>query len=186
MDKAHPWMAELARRFTGRGFNVLAIDAPGHGERRRPGATDWPRPDPDESNAAWRTALDVAAGTHDVDTDRLAYWGISMGAALGMSLLAGDPRVRAAVVGHMHADWPKPPGRRIRADAAALTAPVLFLANWDDQSAPRESAFELFDLIGSPDKRLLVHPGGHAQVPTEALDASEAFIDRHLSPPRPS
>jgi pimeloyl-ACP methyl ester carboxylesterase len=178
-DKDDPWIAMLATRFVARGWNALAIDAPGHGERRAPGAEAWPRPEGNEAKAGWAAALDVVRD--HVSTDRLAYWGVSMGTALGITLMAGDPRFEAAVLGLMHADWPEPPGRVIRADSARLSTPVLFLANWDDTRAPRAGVFELFDIIGSQDKRLLAFPGDHAELPAESLDYSEDFLARHLS-----
>jgi dienelactone hydrolase len=171
---------DFAPRFVRRGWSALAIDAPGHGERRPTGATDWPRPDPDDANAGWHAALDVVRDEAGISVDRLAYWGFSMGAALGISLISGDPRFEAAVLGLMHANWPAPPGTRIRIDAAALTLPVLFAINWDDSRAPREAAFELFDLFGSTDKRLLAYPGEHGQLPPEVFDISEDFLARYL------
>jgi hypothetical protein len=103
-----------------------------------------------------------------------------MGASLGISLIASDPRFEVAVLGLMHANWPAPPGTRIRTDAAALTLPILFAINWDDTRAPRESALELFDLLGSMDKRLLAYPGEHGQLPLEAFELSEEFLARYL------
>ncbi len=179
-DKRGPFIAALARRLAGRGWNVVAIDAPGHGERRAAGAADWPRCDPDEVSRDWHAALDFLRDAASLQTGRLGYWGLSMGASLGISLVAGDDRVRAAVLGLMHPNWPAPPGTRIRADAARLTCPVLFIANWDDQRAPRAQALELFDLIGSADKRLHAYPGDHFQLPDEAIFSSEEFLARHL------
>jgi dienelactone hydrolase len=178
LDK-HLWR-DLAPRLVARGWNALAIDAPGHGERRAAGATDWPRPDPDEANAGWHAALNVVRDEAGIGIDRLAYWGFSMGAALGISLISGDPRFEAAVLGLMHANWPAPPGTRIRVDAAALRVPLLFAINWDDTRAPREPALELFDLFGSTDKRLLAYPGDHGQLPPEVFDISEGFLARYL------
>jgi pimeloyl-ACP methyl ester carboxylesterase len=181
MDKRNPWTLALARRFTARGWNVVAIDAPGHGERRVPGADgEWPRPDAEEAAGDWRAALDLLRDEADLDLSRLAYWGVSMGASLGISLVAGDPRFRAAVLGLMHANWPAPPGTRIRADAQRLSCPVLFLVNWDDTRAPRAGAFELFDLIGSTDKRLHAYPGEHGLLPEDAFDGSADFLARYL------
>jgi hypothetical protein len=37
-----------------------------------------------------------------LDIGRLAYWRMSMGASLGLSLIAGDPDFQAAVLGLMH------------------------------------------------------------------------------------
>jgi hypothetical protein len=83
----------------------------------------------------------------------------------------------------MHANWPAAPGTRVRADAARLECPVLFLMNWDDSRVPRGQALELFDLIGSEDKRLHAYPGEHGQLPEETRAASEEFIARYLMPP---
>lgn len=181
-DKRNPYGLAIARRLTARGWNAVAIDAPGHGERRTPGAgaeQEWPRPDPDQVNGDWQAAVGFLHDEGGLDISRLGYWGLSMGASLGISLIASDPRVKAAVLGLMHANWPAPPGTRIRADAASLTCPVLFLVNWDDRRAPRAQAFELFDLIGSTDKRLHAYPGDHGQLPDEALAATTDFLARY-------
>jgi hypothetical protein len=58
---------------------------------------------------------------------------------------------------------------------------VLFLAQTDDELVPPEKALALFRSIGSADKRLHAHPGAHAAVPPEEVEASEAFLAHHLS-----
>jgi pimeloyl-ACP methyl ester carboxylesterase len=179
--KRSPHQLALGRLMARRGWNVVSIDAPDHGERRAPDAAPIPaRADPDAVIRDWRSAVDFLSNAAGIDTERVGYWGVSMGASLGISLIAGDGRIQAAVLGLMHADWPSPPGTRIRADAARLTCPVLFLVNWDDQRVPRLRAFELFDLIGSVDKRLHAYPGDHAELPKEAMTASVAFLARNL------
>jgi predicted alpha/beta-hydrolase family hydrolase len=179
--KRNPFLVALARRLVGRGWSVVAIDAPGHGERRASDAEPtWPRPDQVEAAREWRGTIDFLRDATDLNTDRLGYWGLSMGTSLGISFIADDLRIRAAVLGLMHPNWPSPPGTRIRADAVRLTCPVLFFVNWDDRRAPRSQAFELFDLIGSTDKRLLAYPGDHGELPDEATTASEDFLARYL------
>jgi hypothetical protein len=39
----------------------------------------------------------------------------------------------------------------------------------------------LFRSLGSADKRLHAHPGLHSAVPPEEMEASEAFLSRHLT-----
>jgi dienelactone hydrolase len=180
--KRNPYILSLARRFVACGWNAVAIDAPGHGDRRTPDTQpEWPRPDADQAAREWNATLDLLRDEAGVDDGNLAYWGMSMGAAFGISLIAGDPRFQAAVLGLMHASWPAPPGTRIRADAARVECPVLFIVNWDDTRAPRAGAFELYDLIASEDKRLHAYPGDHGQLPEETRAASEEFLARYLA-----
>ncbi len=51
---------------------------------------------------------------------------------------------------------------------------------WHDELFPREKVYELFDAIGSSDKRLHAHPGKHGDVPPEEFEASERFLALHL------
>jgi hypothetical protein len=44
----------------------------------------------------------------------------------------------------------------------------------------RQSGLDLFEAIGSSDKAMHIHPGGHVQTPLYERDAYEAFFKRHL------
>lgn len=167
----------LARRLVRRGCNAVALDAPGHGERRDSDQQGWPRADPVQVVPEWHGALDYLREVEGLESERLGYWGISMGTGLGIPLVAGERRVRAAVLGLMHADWP---AADLRSLAPRVCCPVLFLVNWDDTRVPRAGAMELFDLLGAEDKRLHTYPGEHAQLPDEAMADSEEFFARHL------
>ena len=93
--KRNPYILSLARRFAACGWHSVAIDAPGHGERRAPDAEpEWPRPDVDETVSDWHAALGLLREEEGLDDARLAYWGMSMGASLGISLVAGNARCR--------------------------------------------------------------------------------------------
>ena len=70
---------------------------------------------------------------------------------------------------------------RLRADAAAVRCPLLFLVQWDDELFARDRAFDLFTEFGTTDKRLHANPGSHVQVPAEEFRASVAFLAKHLS-----
>ena len=63
-----------------------------------------------------------------------------------------------------------------------VRCPVLFIVQWDDELFPRTSALELYDALGSSDKRLHAYPGRHGSVPAEAFDASEQFLLQHVLP----
>ena len=173
------------------GFAVAATDAPGHGDRRAAGIADevqlfgaflaeWSRPgSTDDLLDEWRTVIGELRALEDVGNGPLGYWGLSMGTIYGIPFAAHDPRVQAAVFGLMGVLGPTK--ERMERDAQAITSPVLFIVQWDDQLIAREAALSLFDALGSVDKRLHAHPGEHAAVPAEELVASVAFLDRHLS-----
>jgi dienelactone hydrolase len=182
--KRSQYLVALAHDLVARGLAVVALDAPGHGERRRTDVgseVQWPRPEADQAVQEWCACIDLLGDDGVIDVTTLGYWGISMGTSLGISLLAAEPRVRAAVLGLMHPNWPAPPGDRLRADARQVTCPLMFLVNWDDRRAPRAQAFELYELLGSKDKRLHAYPGDHGELPDEAMTASIDFLFGRLT-----
>jgi hypothetical protein len=69
---------------------------------------------------------------------------------------------------------------RFAADAPAVSCQVLFVVQWHDELFPRALAFELFEALGSTDKRMHVSPGMHAEVPAEEFEVSGRFLASHL------
>ncbi len=115
VNRAHKY----ARDF---GFAVVAIDAPGHGERtpseraaqfvaelQKKMAEGQPVGEIVANEMArlalqavpeWRSTLDAVQALDYVGTDgSVGYWGVSMGGAIGVSLVAAEPRISAAVLG---------------------------------------------------------------------------------------
>jgi fermentation-respiration switch protein FrsA (DUF1100 family) len=62
------------------------------------------------------------------------------------------------------------------AAARAVSAPVLYHVQWDDEIFPRDGQFELFDALASPDKRLIARPGPHAQTHPDDQASWQDFI----------
>ncbi|MFF4656218.1 hypothetical protein [Streptomyces sp. NPDC001381] len=104
----------------------------------------------------------------------VGYHGVSMGCGLGVPLLAAEPRVRAAVLGLLGVRGPA-------ATAARVTAPVLFLLQWDDTRVPREHALALFDALGSAERTLHANPGERGGIPAFETDDALRFFARHLA-----
>lgn len=175
------FMQPVARRLASQhGLTVIAIDAPGHGERRQPGddlTAPPPKPDPGQAAREWRTCIGQLARDDVIDTDRLGYWGFSMGAAIGIALLAAEPRINCAALGLMHTHYYP----AILADAARITCPLLFSLHWTDNRVPRHEALELFDAFASPDKRMHAYPGDHTDFPDEEIAAAETFLATRLA-----
>lgn len=191
--KRTDYLVALGRRLAAdHGFAVAAIDAPGHGDRRAPGHDDdvtlfgdflaeWSREGTvDDVVAEWQAAIDAVRDVEEVGDGPVGYWGLSMGTIYGVPLVAAEPRIQVAVFGLMGLLGPT--RDRLATDAPSIACPVLFLQQWDDSLIPRAEVFELFEALGSVDKRLHAHPGDHAAVPVEEIAFSARFLARHLAP----
>jgi dienelactone hydrolase len=182
------------------GFAVVAIDAPGHGERppseqamqfvaelKKKMAEGQPVEEIVTNENArlamqvvpeWRATLDAVQSIDDIGREgAIGYLGFAMGGALGISLIAAEPRISAAVLGLIGL----PPNHSALANAAAqITIPVEFVLQWNDELVPRESGLALFDAFGSQEKTLHINPGGHARPPAWESESWERFFNRHL------
>ncbi len=197
--KKAPGGVARARRYVADcGFAVAAIDAPGFGDRprterdeqfiadirARAAAGEPIGPHVVRYNAVlaaqavpeWQATLDALIGLDQVGPGGpVGYWGVSLGSALGVPLVAAEPRITAAVFGLA--------GDETLAEAAArVRVPVQFLLQWDDELVPRAAGLALFGAFGSGEKTLHANPGRHAEVPAFELADSERFFTRHLLP----
>ena len=59
-------------------------------------------------------------------------------------------------------------------DAAQVSCTLMFSMHWDDTRVPRSDALDLFDALGSIDKRL--HAGDHSSFSEEEFTAGERFL----------
>jgi dienelactone hydrolase len=192
-NKREDYIVALARGLVRHhGLAAVAIDGPVHGDRRTDGSRNGERALVDFAQrwssdeglldsmvADWRAVLDALARIDEVASGRCAYWGLSMGTIFGLPLVAAEDRVSAAVLGLMGLTGPT--RERFAVDAELVKCPVLFLVQWHDELFPRDKALELFDAIGSTDKRLHAHPGLHGEVPAEEFEASGRFLASYLT-----
>jgi pimeloyl-ACP methyl ester carboxylesterase len=201
--KQFPPLVAAAKRYAKQlQIAVLALDAPGHGARANPetkarlgetfrkqlasgqglgGETlaimsAWAT----QAQPEWSAAIDAVQAFEAVGAGApVAYLGLSLGAMIGIPLVAAEPRIKAAIVGLAGAYQETP----AFTDAARrLTAPVLFVAQWDDELVRRDAALALFDAIGSAEKTLHANRGGHGGVPPFERAGWDAFLARHLQP----
>ena len=189
-------MSRARRYVTGAGYAVAALDAPGWGGRRVPREFAPYNAEIEELLAAgkspgdayarrgvvaarlaipeWQGAIDVLTALDWIGRDAgIGYWGVSLGTAIGLPLVAAEPRISAAVLGLMGLPTLEEP-------AARLTQPVEFHLQWDDEIVPRAEGLALFDAIGSKEKTLHANPGRHGDVPVFEVDSTAAFFARHL------
>lgn len=190
-------VARAAHLVTDFGFRVAAIDAPGHGDRKRSTSdAEWVDRMQQarragehlgaivsEFNASiaeravpeWRATLDALESLDDVDSDRpVGYSGMTLATEIGFRLAAADERIGALGLGAAFVS------DALQDVARRVAAPVLYLLPWDDREIDRESGLALFDAIGATEKVLHVFPGPHERVPSFEADDAARFLARHL------
>jgi dienelactone hydrolase len=133
----------------------------------------------------WGATLDALSQLDDLDANRVAYMGFSMGTRFGLPYVAaaGD-RLRCAVLGKnglRQTSGMANMAPRFERDAPTIKVPVLYHVQWDDELFPRDGQFELFDLLGTSNKRLIAFPGPHGTSTPEAVHAWCEFVTRHLA-----
>ena len=64
--------------------------------------------------------------------------------------------------------------------AAQVRCPVWFTQQWDDEFFDREGTAQLFDALGTRDKRLVAYPGPHHALEGERLDDAVDFLAGRL------
>jgi pimeloyl-ACP methyl ester carboxylesterase len=138
----------------------------------------------------YRSTLDYLATRDDIDSDRLAFRGLSMGAGMAPFILAVEDRIKAAIL--IGAGIAIDPAEKKYPEVSKfnflprIDTPVLMIAGSDDRITPvEESQQPLFELIGtSPEhKRLAVLSGGHIPpVEGEFIREQLDWLDRYLGP----
>ncbi|MFK0137035.1 alpha/beta hydrolase [Streptomyces murinus] len=195
--KKEPAMTGRARLLVnGCGFHAAVIDAPGHGDRPRTahderdiaalraaqaaGEPEGPIVVPYNARLAelavpeWQTVLDALQQLPEIGADGpVGYTGLGLGTAIGVPLVAAEPRITAAVFG-MH--WPD----ALVETAKRITVPIEFDMQWDNERIPREASLALFDAFASKEKTLHANAGKHFDWPRFEADSAVRFLARHL------
>ncbi|WP_435134909.1 alpha/beta hydrolase [Actinacidiphila sp. bgisy144] len=198
--KKHPAMLGRARLLvTGCGYHVAVIDAPGHGDRPRSaqdqesvaalrraqaaGAPEAPVVVPYNARLAvqavpeWQATLDALQELPEIGPGGpVGYVGIGLGTAIGMPLVAAEPRIAAAV---FSPHWPD----ALIEHARRITVPVEFGMQWDNERISRAGSLALFDAFASKEKSLHVNAGRHLELPRFEIDSAVRFLARHLGEP---
>lgn len=181
-------------------YAVVTIDAPKHGARTTPEesarASEKMRQhfstggglhgeiltmmltSATQAASEWRAVLDAVTALDFIgEGGPIGYAGLSMGGMTGLLLAAGEPRIKAAVIGLVG----QHEGSNLLITAArSLKMPVEFLMQWDDELVPRNAALSLFDAIASAEKTLHANPGEHGTVPPFERQGWMQFFVRNL------
>lgn len=122
----------------------------------------------------------------EIDKQRLAYKGYSLGAWIGVMALALEPRFKTGVLicGGLLSD-PKVGELEQLNFAPRVRIPILMVGGKDDFiRPPQTSQGPLFDLLGTPpaDKRLALFEGGHIVPMQGMMRETLRWLDKYLGP----
>jgi formylglycine-generating enzyme required for sulfatase activity/predicted esterase len=143
-----------------------------------------------EMNLQWSKdlgrTLDYLETRKDIDLQKLAYLGVSLGAAMSPRLIAVEPRFKAALLFSAGTFEKVPPEVDAWNFAPRVKIPILMLNGKDDFRFPLETSQQpLFQALGTPekDKRLVKYDGGHDTVTRlDAVKEALDFLDHYLGP----
>lgn len=183
-----------------RGVAVASIDFPLHGERASAklseillaGLADLRGSERAHALVLWEgfanqalhdlgRALDALSPHPEIDIDRTAYAGFSLGAIIGALFCAREPRLRAAALALGGGGFGPAALDPVHHIAGFAGRPLLLINATDDQRIPRSAAEALHAAALDP-KELLWFDGGHTDLPGRALKAMWQFLARALEP----
>jgi pimeloyl-ACP methyl ester carboxylesterase len=139
-----------------------------------------------------RRTVDFLETREDIQSDRLAYYGLSWGASLGPLMTAVEPRFAASILVsgglyRIREGWP--PVATPQNFAPRSTVPTLMINGRKDFNSPVETEIRpLFDMLGTPaeHKRLVLLDGGHVPAsPNEVIREVLDWLDLYLGPVDP-
>ncbi len=181
------WLASTA------GLSVVAIDGPYHGDRipspANPAAYQQLVVDEGVQSVMvrmtkdWLETVNELAAQDLLDDTNVSVFGMSMGTRFGLPVAAAlRARLRCAVsgkfgvrqTGEIHPGLCSP--ELTLTAARAISAPVLFHVQWDDEVFPRDGQFELFGALASEDKCLFTRSGQHAETHPDDEASWQQFI----------
>ena len=131
-------------------------------------------------------AIDYLETRPDIDTDKLAFYGISWGGFVGGILPAVEKRIKVVMlnVGGMAMTKTFPEVDQINF-LPRITQPVLMVNGKHDMYFPVESAqLPMFDLLGTParDKKINIYDSGHLTPRIEVMKATLNWLDHYFGP----
>ena len=131
-------------------------------------------------------AIDYVETRDDLDSGRIAYYGVSWGGALGAILPAVEPRIKVNIlyVAGLTFQHALPEAEQINY-ITRVKQPTLMLNGELDFFFPAETSQRpMFELLGTPaeHKQRLTYPRGHTVPKTDLIKESLAWLDRYLGP----
>jgi serine/threonine protein kinase len=132
----------------------------------------------------FRRSIDYLETRHEIDADRLAYYGVSWGGAMGGIVPAVENRIKVTIllVAGLQFQQALPEAEAVNF-LPRIKMPVLMLNAKYDFFFPYEtSQLPFYEMLGTPNehKKLFIYARGHSVPRTEYVKETLAWLDRYL------
>lgn len=134
-------------------------------------------------------AVDYLETRKEIDTQKLAYYSLSLGAYFGPIPVALEPRIKVAVFAAGGLWYDRPPEVQPANFAPHVTVPVLLVNGKDDFGVPLDAQRRFLEILGTPapHKKSVVLEGGHVPQDIRGLFREVlSWLDQYLGPVKTS
>ena len=133
----------------------------------------------------FKRCIDYLETRQDIDSDKLAYYGMSWGAWLGAIIPAVEERLKASVLlGGALEGRARPEADQINYVTRVKTPTLMINGKYDTLNPYETSIKPMFDLLGTLEehKDLKLYESDHIPPRNEFIKETLAWLDRYLGP----
>ncbi|MBZ5600036.1 MAG: protein kinase [Acidobacteriia bacterium] len=133
----------------------------------------------------FRRCIDYLETRQDIDSKRLAYYGMSWGGDLGAIIPAVEERLKASVlVGGSISGSQRPEVSAINYVTRVKIPTLMLNGKYDTLNPPETTIQPMYDRLGTsvPDKQLKFYETDHIPPRNEFIKETLAWLDRYLGP----
>jgi dienelactone hydrolase len=133
----------------------------------------------------FKRCIDYLETRQDIDSNKLAYFGMSWGVEYGPMIAAVEDRLKVNVFLAGGLKWDRRPAANPLNYITRVKTPTLMMSGKYDTSFDLERSIKpMFDLLGTPDehKELKLYETDHIPPRNEFIREILAWLDRYLGP----
>ena len=133
----------------------------------------------------FRRSIDYIQTRQDIDSQKIAYLGMSWGAYMGSIIPAVENRIQTSVlIAGGLVGLARPEASDVSYVSRVRTPTLMLNGKYDVLFPPRTSSQPMFDLLGTPPehKRLILYETDHIPPRIEFIKESLAWLDKYLGP----
>jgi formylglycine-generating enzyme required for sulfatase activity len=136
----------------------------------------------------FKRCIDYLETRQDIDSKKLAYYGVSWGGENGAIIPAVEDRIKASVLlaGGFCPQQARPEVRQINYVTRVKTPTLMINGKYDMAYSLETGIKPMFDLLGTPakDKRLWLSESDHIPLRNEYIKETLVWLDKYLGPVR--